>query len=109
MRVQDSSLTLRQLEPSAPMLPLELRERRRLRRCLTAAEFRVMVAQLCGINSAVECQLPKLKVDGSNPLSRSIVTATVRTGQRTIVGIKRSAGLRRPDHGCSRLAVPTRC
>lgn len=26
---------------------------------------------LCGINSAVECQLPKLKVDGSNPLSRS--------------------------------------
>ena len=25
-----------------------------------------------GINSVVECQLPKLKVGGSNPLSRSI-------------------------------------
>ena len=25
----------------------------------------------CGINSAVECQLPKLKVAGSNPVSRS--------------------------------------
>src|SRR5436190_438661 len=30
-----------------------------------------MVSQLCGINSAVECQLPKLKVAGSNPVSRS--------------------------------------
>ena len=30
-----------------------------------------MVTQLCGINSAVECQLPKLKVAGSNPVSRS--------------------------------------
>src|SRR6188508_3023417 len=29
------------------------------------------VTQLCGINSAVECQLPKLKVAGSNPVSRS--------------------------------------
>ena len=33
-----------------------------------------MVTQLCGINSAVECQLPKLKVAGSNPVSRSILT-----------------------------------
>lgn len=30
-----------------------------------------MVSQLCGINSVVECQLPKLKVAGSNPVSRS--------------------------------------
>ena len=30
-----------------------------------------MFTQLCGINSAVECQLPKLKVAGSNPVSRS--------------------------------------
>ena len=28
--------------------------------------------QTCGINSAVECQLPKLKVAGSNPVSRSM-------------------------------------
>jgi hypothetical protein len=28
--------------------------------------------QLCGINSAVECQLPKLKVASSNLVSRSI-------------------------------------
>ena len=27
-----------------------------------------------GSNSVVECQLPKLKVAGSNPVSRSIVT-----------------------------------
>ena len=33
-----------------------------------------MVTQLCGINSAVECQLPKLKVAGSNPVSRSTET-----------------------------------
>ena len=30
-----------------------------------------MVTQLCGINSAVECQLPKLKVASSNLVSRS--------------------------------------
>jgi hypothetical protein len=29
------------------------------------------MAAACGINSAVECQLPKLKVAGSNPVSRS--------------------------------------
>ena len=32
-----------------------------------------MFTQLCGINSAVECQLPKLKVAGSNPVSRSMI------------------------------------
>src|SRR5262249_43643309 len=30
-----------------------------------------MFTHTCGINSAVECQLPKLKVAGSNPVSRS--------------------------------------
>ena len=27
----------------------------------------------CGCNSVVECQLPKLKVAGSNPVARSII------------------------------------
>jgi hypothetical protein len=31
----------------------------------------IIVTNTCGINSAVECQLPKLKVAGSNPVSRS--------------------------------------
>src|ERR1043165_677206 len=43
-----------------------------IRRCiLTGAGLPVCLPQLCGINSAVECQLPKLKVAGSNPVSRS--------------------------------------
>ena len=29
---------------------------------------------LCGRNSVVECQLPKLDVEGSNPFARSYVT-----------------------------------
>jgi hypothetical protein len=29
---------------------------------------------ICGRNSAVECQLPKLKVAGSNPVARSNTT-----------------------------------
>ena len=40
-----------------------------------------MVASTCGINSAVECQLPKLKVASSNLVSRSkfqIVSMTTR-------------------------------
>jgi len=36
------------------------------------------VTQLCGINSAVECQLPKLKVAGSNPVSRSKLQTVAR-------------------------------
>ena len=40
-------------------------------RGLTSDPSWVKVTQLCGINSAVECQLPKLKVAGSNPVSRS--------------------------------------
>ncbi|MDB5557065.1 MAG: hypothetical protein JWL86_7049 [Rhizobium sp.] len=35
---------------------------------------------LCGINSAVECQLPKLKVAGSNPVSRSRLQLVARRG-----------------------------
>ncbi len=30
------------------------------------------ITVICGRNSAVECQLPKLKVAGSNPVARSI-------------------------------------
>src|SRR5579883_93210 len=37
-----------------------------------------MVAPTCGINSAVECQLPKLKVAGSNPVSRSKIREKCR-------------------------------
>ena len=33
---------------------------------------------LCGSNSVVECQLPKLDVAGSIPVSRSVITATYR-------------------------------
>ena len=32
----------------------------------------------CGSNSAVECQLPKLDVAGSIPVSRSILSITYR-------------------------------
>jgi hypothetical protein len=38
---------------------------------LTFASFSLRLTPTCGINSAVECQLPKLKVAGSNPVSRS--------------------------------------
>ena len=31
---------------------------------------------VCGSNSVVECQLPKLDVAGSNPVSRSIFSIT---------------------------------
>src|SRR5438093_11990673 len=34
--------------------------------------------QLCGRNSAVECQLPKLDVAGSTPVARSRLTAESR-------------------------------
>ena len=38
-----------------------------------------MFTQTCGINSAVECQLPKLKVASSNLVSRStLLTAGAR-------------------------------
>jgi hypothetical protein len=37
-----------------------------------------MFAKLCGINSAVECQLPKLNVTGPNPVSRSIFQIVTR-------------------------------
>ena len=33
---------------------------------------RVVLEVRCGNNSVVECQLPKLKVAGPNPVSRSI-------------------------------------
>ena len=38
---------------------------------LDAPQPSCMFTRTCGINSAVECQLPKLKVAGSNPVSRS--------------------------------------
>ena len=37
-----------------------------------------MVMQTCGINSAVECQLPKLKVASSNLVSRSKIREECR-------------------------------
>ena len=40
---------------------------------------------LCGINSAVECQLPKLKVAGSNPVSRSRIQAHCRRKRPKLV------------------------
>ena len=43
-----------------------------------------MFTQLCGINSAVECQLPKLKVAGSNPVSRSTETRETRRLKREL-------------------------
>ena len=33
---------------------------------------REIESRLCGCNSAVECQLPKLNVAGSNPVTRLV-------------------------------------
>jgi mannose-6-phosphate isomerase-like protein (cupin superfamily) len=38
---------------------------------LTARAAAIHSSHRCGINSVVECQLPKLNVVGSNPISRS--------------------------------------
>ena len=57
--VAASSMSSPQISESAQPLPL------------IRARFPVRLPNSSGINSAVECQLPKLKVDGSNPLSRS--------------------------------------
>ena len=35
------------------------------------APERLLYSKICGNNSVVECQLPKLKVAGSNPVYRS--------------------------------------
>ena len=48
-----------------------------------------MFTQLCGINSAVECQLPKLKVAGSNPVSRSTERSEVWRRRSTERGASR--------------------
>ena len=41
------------------------------RECLPRMSFRIRLSENCGRNSVVECQLPKLDVEGSNPFARS--------------------------------------
>ena len=45
--------------------------------CRFADEHGPIVVGFCGRNSAVECQLPKLKVVGSNPIARCGVTILI--------------------------------
>jgi hypothetical protein len=61
-----------------------------------------MFSRTCGINSAVECQLPKLKVAGSNPVSRSIFRLVLRIGAHPADGRRHGVGPR-----CDPRHVPT--
>ena len=66
---------IERLRDDAEPLPPQLSGARRPVRLAEKAEN--MISQLyttiCGSNSVVECQLPKLKVAGSTPVSRSIL------------------------------------
>jgi hypothetical protein len=59
-----------------------------------------MFTQLCGINSAVECQLPKLKVAGSNPVSRS---------KQLVVGVRLLSSIQRLERSRKRIVALGRC